>query len=210
MKKEDALEIILNSFNIYKKEYVNKEVLFVYENNTGDIKGFESKFKMGNFKHLTGVESKHEGENFYKKLDRNQLSINDFEYNYEGTTIKKLNVINNLRDLIYKPYIIGPAKHDLLSINSSKIDIVTGNSKKLTVGFNLFTSAPITLLNKDIKDSTITSYPILFTLRKNISSQKYENILFWKNNISKKRLRKIEKQYQVKIDFKKSFDNWEF
>ena len=164
--------------------------------------------KWVHFKHLTGVESKHEGENFYKNLDRNQLSIHDFEYNNEGTTIKKLNVINNLRDLIYKPYIIGPARHDLLSIDSSKIDVVTGNSK-LTVGFNLSTSAPITLLNKNIKDSTITSYPILFTLRKNISSQNYENILFWKNNISKKRLRKIEKQYQVKIDFKKSFDNWE-
>lgn len=193
MKKEDALEIILNSFNIYKEEYVNREVLFVYENNIGDIKGFESKFKIGNFKHLTGVESKHEGENFYKNLDRNQLSIHDFEYNDEGTTIKKLNVINNLRDLIYKPYIIGPARHDLLSTDSSKVDIVTGNSKKLTVGFNLSSSAPITLLNKDIKDSTIISHPILFTLRKNISNEKYENILFWKNNISKKKTKKNRK-----------------
>ena len=49
MKKDVALEIILDSFNIYKEEYVNREVLFVYENNIGDIKGFESKFKMGPF-----------------------------------------------------------------------------------------------------------------------------------------------------------------
>lgn len=34
-------------------------------------------------------------------------------------------------------------------------------------------------------------------------------ILYWKNNISKKRLRKIERQYGTKINYLKAFENWE-
>ncbi len=205
MKKDDALRIIINSFNIYKQEYANKYVLFVYENKNGEIKGFEFFFKEGNFKHLTGVISKDKGENFYEILKRHQLSLTDFEFAPDGTTVQKLSVIEMLKDILYKPYLIGYAKHSLLKNDSKKIDVATGNSKKLTLGFNLEASCPVTLLKINPKEATSEHYSVLFTLRKENEEDKYGELLFQKENISNKKLRKIEKKYQLKINYSDIF-----
>lgn len=200
MNKETALNIIINSFKIYKQEFVNKNVLFVFREKTGSIKGFETTYEEGNFKHLTGVESQHGGENFYTLLDRNQLSTDDFSMNPDGTTVKKLFVLHMLKDIIYSPYTIGYARQHLLKNNSLKIDIATGNSKKLTIGYR-YSSHPITLLNMNPGDAVIDKYTVLFTLIKENNEAKYKKVSYWKEGTSKNTLKKIESPFKNQIDF---------
>lgn len=202
MKKETILKVVINSFNIYQEEFENNNILYVYENDSGEIRGFETAFKKGNYKHLTGLDSTNSAENFYKKLERKQLSITDFAVDKDGTAIQKLEVIENISDILYKPFVIGYARHNLLKNNSSKVDIITGNSKKLTIGFkDGENSYPVTLMQLNPKDATTKNHTILFTLRKKITDEKYSEVLYWKEKTSKAKLRKIEKQYQIKIDY---------
>ncbi len=53
MDKDTALNIIINNFKTYKQEFVNKNVLFVFREKTGNIKGFETTYESGNSKNLT-------------------------------------------------------------------------------------------------------------------------------------------------------------
>ncbi len=129
---------------------------------------------------------------------------------WNGTAIKKSDVIGRLGDILYKPYLIEPARHNLLKNNSRNVDIVTGNSKRLTLGFKEGNNPyPITLLKLKVEEVASKKHDVIFTLRKKQKNLQYEEILYWKNNISKKRLRKIERQYGTKINYSKAFENWE-
>ena len=55
MDKQKALEIMKNAIKIYENQYINRAILFIYKNKSGELEVFEGVFKRHNFLHLTGL-----------------------------------------------------------------------------------------------------------------------------------------------------------
>ena len=70
MDKQKALEIMKNAIKIYENQYINRAILFIYKNKSGELETFEGVFKRHNLLHLTGVQTNKSPNNFYKLLSK--------------------------------------------------------------------------------------------------------------------------------------------
>ena len=43
MDKQKALEIMKNAIKIYENQYINRAILFIYKNKSGELETFEGK-----------------------------------------------------------------------------------------------------------------------------------------------------------------------
>ena len=133
MDKQKALEIMKNAIKIYENQYINRAILFIYKNKSGELEVFEGVFKRHNFLHLTGVQTNKSPNNFYKLLLDERLSLNDFSFQKNGNTQRKLQVIEQIGLFLKNPLIIGYSNgHIYLEKNPER---VIGNNKKLVLGF---------------------------------------------------------------------------
>lgn len=197
MDKQKALEIMKNAIKIYENQYINRAILFIYKNKSGELEVFEGVFKRHNFLHLTGVQTNKSPNNFYKLLLDERLSLNDFSFQKNGNTQRKLQVIEQMGLFLKNPLIIGYSNgHIYLEKNPER---VIGNNKKLVLGFEK--NYPLTLLNEDIKKCTIADLKVLFILDKSLGENVYNNFLYIDKSVNKDLLKKLkDKEILEKIN----------
>lgn len=197
MDKQKALEIMKNAIKIYENQYINRAILFIYKNKSGEIETFEGVFKRHNFLHLTGVQTNKSPNNFYKLLLDERLSLNDFSFQKNGNTQRKLQVIEQMGLFLKNPLIIGYSNgHIYLEKNPER---VIGNNKRLVLGFEK--NYPLTLLNEDIKKCTIADLKVLFILDKSLGENEYNNFLYIDKSVNKDLLKKLkDKEILEKIN----------
>lgn len=197
MDKQKALEIMKNAIKIYENQYINRAILFIYKNKSGELETFEGVFKRHNFLHLTGVKTDKSPNNFYKLLLDERLSLNDFSFQKNGNTQRKLQVIEQMGLFLKNPLIIGYSNgHIYLEKNPEK---VIGNNKRLVLGFEK--NYPLTLLNEDIKKCTIADLKVLFILDKSLGENEYNNFLYIDKSVNKDLLKKLkDKEILEKIN----------
>lgn len=195
MNKEKVLKILKQAIDIYEKEYLNNNILYVYKDKFNELKAFEANFQKNNFLHLTGIETKLKASQFYKMLKENKLKLSDFNLKVDGTTILKLNVICQLKLLLENPSYIGYSNNYIYW--QIPPDMVVGTSKKIVLGFKK--GVPSTLLSKDIRECTIENLKILFILRKKMSEKEYKETVYKyeKNNQSLENKLKNLKEYKI-------------
>ena len=197
MDKQKALEIMKNAIKIYENQYINRAILFIYKNKSGELETFEGVFKRHNFLHLTGVKTDKSPNNFYKLLLDERLSLNDFSFQKNGNTQRKLQVIEQMGLFLKNPLIIGYSNgHIYLEKNPER---VIGNNKRLVLGFEK--NYPLTLLNEDIKKCTIADLKVLFILDKSLGENEYNNFLYIDKLVNKDLLKKLkDKEILEKIN----------
>ena len=197
MDKQKALEIMKNAIKIYENQYINRAILFIYKNKSGELETFEGVFKRHNFLHLTGVKTDKSPNNFYKLLLDERLSLNDFSFQKNGNTQRKLQVIEQMGLFLKNPLIIGYSNgHIYLEKNPER---VIGDNKRLVLGFEK--NYPLTLLNEDIKKCTIADLKVLFILDKSLGENEYNNFLYIDKSVNKDLLKKLkDKEILEKIN----------
>ena len=96
--KSEALRIIHSGAVAYQNNLVNKNVLFVAVS-LGKAELFEASFLPRNFLHLTGVRTKLNSTTFYSLSLRDRISEQDIAFADDGTTDKKLDVLQSLMNI---------------------------------------------------------------------------------------------------------------
>lgn len=187
MEKDKKLEVrnkIINAAQIYKNELAGKYFLYIFSE-----KFVEIFFKTSNFSHLTGVVTKLNGEEFYKKAKKRQLNEGQFGFNKEhpfDLAKKKTDKLDRLPELTNKDVFIieGMASGSkFYKIGVTNLDFTLGlienrdeKTKKLIDGFLIPTTFRVRG-KSDLKNN-LKNYPIDFTLMKDRLYKKYDTICF--------------------------------
>ena len=191
MDKKKVISIITRAAKLYHANLEDQKVLFVYgtpsdiksqlEKGTEKIVGidlYEVVFYRSNFLHLTGLKLNRRkitsAINFYSKCLDGRLSEDDFIMAKDGSSVQKLEVLENMMNIKKTASMIGNFTDFGLKLYSDKI---AGNTFAC-MGFveDSYTSlnVPNTLLKKDIRD--VSSKPqkkIYAVLSKAYSEEKY-------------------------------------
>lgn len=196
-KKED-LNIIKQAANLYEKNLNNKMLLFIYLNrNNKKVEFYEVIFKDTYFKHLTGVNTKLSNRMFYRKALRNTLTIEDFDYKDDNTTLKLDNIIRGMEINKYAR-MIGCFENNRKYLTLDKV----AGTQYLSIGFDSDKNYnyPKTFLVGDIRKLTIGKpNRILCVLSKNINDIKYEQIVYLAKDVDIEKL-KCNKAIQEKVN----------
>lgn len=203
MDKVRAIKIMTNAAKLYKMHLEDKKVLFLYatpsninkqlqiKNKILDaMQGYEVAFHRGNFLHLTGVKRNtaqiHSSIHFYETCLNNRLSENDFSFSEDGSTVQKLDILENMMGIKQCATMIGDFADKGPLLVSEK---VAGNIRGC-IGFvkDRYTklNVPNTLLQKDIRDITMKPLQKIYAiLSKGYTEEKYS------------KLEKIDKSIQI-------------
>lgn len=179
---EKALKILNESANNYKKDLLDKNVLFIfYDHKETMIKALEVEFQKRNFKHLTGIKTNNDilSEDFFERCLDKRLSPHDIKIKDDGTTIKKLNVISStLNKNLFSQKIIGNYNGYQLDLKTDKLVgnlyACVGFVKDKEGKFHI----PNTLLQVDIRDRIEYSCQVICTFVKNKKDSKYNNLTY--------------------------------
>lgn len=203
LKKIDALKIIINCANLYKKNLVNKNFLIISKNEP--FQYWELRFEKKQFLHLTGINTKLSSNHFFSKATTGKLSVNDFELRKDGTTDLKLAVLPILMDFANSVRIIGNYFED----GSPRLytEVLAGNIQG-ALGFvhdkksNL---VPNTCLNFNIRLHS-NSTRIVLMLSKALNEKEYLKIEYIaKNNFNIDDLRCWNSPFKTTFNY--LFDN---
>ena len=113
MNKQRAIQIITRAAELYKNNLEDQKILFLYgipshvkkdlQTQTGylpSINSYEVAFHRCNFLHLTGVKlntnTVASSIHFYEKCIKKRLTENDFSLAKNGSTVQKLDVLENM------------------------------------------------------------------------------------------------------------------
>ena len=183
MDKKTAINIITNCAKDYKKNLVNKNILFIFNNNS-KMDFFEAVFLPRHFLHLTGIKVTNiKSSDFYKMCLNKKLSLKNIQLSNDGTTSMKLDVLQKLMNLKSNVKMIG-------EYNNSKTLLVTekliGNIYA-SMGFikpidsNYY--VPNTILKEDIRDISLKPIKnVVAIFEKEIKSDLY-NLLYLNKKI---------------------------
>lgn len=194
MDKRKAIQILTKSAKLYKANLEDQKILFLYgivsdvrkevekENAVlTTIKCYEVAFHRYNFMHLTGVKVNQStiqsAIHFYEKCLNNRLKEDDFSFAIDGSTVQKLEVLENMMQLKNNVSMIGNFTDRGPELYSSK---VAGNICAC-IGFvkdkNTNLNVPNTLLQKDIRDITISPTEKVYAIiSKHYTDDKYHKI----------------------------------
>ena len=161
------------------------------------IKSYEVVFHRYNFLHLTGVRVHNSGVgsaiHFYEKCLANRLTEEDFYFAKDGSTVQKLDVLENMMGIKQNAMMIGDFTDRGPKLFTEK---ATGNVCGC-IGFvqdrNTGLNVPNTLLKKDIRDVVANpAQKIYAVFSKMYMDEKYSvvekmdkslvgrKVLFWK------------------------------
>lgn len=177
-KKLNIRTDIINGIEKYKEKLAGKYFLYIF-----DGRYIEIYFGRDNFKHLTGVKSNLNAEDFYSKAEDKILTTSQFGFNKEHpyrNAKKKCSRLIDLHKLIYEDTIL----LENLKTDSYKFSFGTTNLD-FTIGFSERTKM------KNGKEITIPHQYIPRTLRiKDDGFEKSENVyevdfIFSKDNDDK-------------------------
>lgn len=184
--KKDILNQITKFHKLYRKKLVNKEFLLLYKN-FGEIKKVSISFLKENFFHLTGLG---QGKtfliplNFYKKIERRQLTTSDFEI--KSFTLKKLSVSSEMIKIfsqkskiaVYDPE--NKYQKNLSIDNGMTLSIPKSNAVLGIRYTEKGKSVPVSLLQQKLENisykETITDIICMF--EKNVEEEKYSKLVY--------------------------------
>ena len=196
MTKEQAIRIVTSCAEAYSRELLNKCLLFVIADKHKRITVMETRFGAGQFLHLTGlkiVDKELSAPRFLKKCLDHKLSPNDFEFPDNQTTFMKLEVMPILICKNLAANSVGTYKGTGLVLKTEKI----AGGIKGCIGFVSDSKekyyVPNTLLKADIRDHIVDSGRILVTYRRNITEEKYSEIVYVAKKVDWKRVALPEK-----------------
>ena len=186
MTKEQAINIVLSCADKYKNELLNKCLLFVVIDKSKRLSFVETRFGAGQFLHLTGLkitDKECSATRFFKKCLDHKLSPDDFEFADNQTTIMKLEVMPSLICKNLAANSVGSYKGFGLVLNTEKlvggirgcIGFVSDKKNKYYV--------PNTLLKADIRDFIVDAGRILVTYRRDVTENRYSEIVYAAKNV---------------------------
>lgn len=194
MDKRRAISIITKAAQLYKENLEDQKVLFLYgvpseikqqlqseEKIVTKMSAYEVTFHRCNFLHLTGVKIKNfqieSAIHFYEKCLANRLQDTDFTFTKDGSSVQKLDILENMMLLKKNITMIGDFTDRGPKLYSEKVaENVCG-----CVGFvkdkNTSFNVPNTLLKKDIRDVTaIPTQKIYAIFSKGYTEQYYNKV----------------------------------
>lgn len=194
MDKRKAIQILSKSAQLYKDNLEDQKILFLYgipseiKKETEkkldvlrQMKYYEVTFHRSNYLHLTGVKVNQteikSAIHFYEKCLSNRLKEEDFSFPLDGSTVQKLEILENMMQLKKNVTMIGDFTDRGPKLYSNK---VAGNICAC-IGFvkdkHTQLNVPNTLLKKDIRDITATpTEKVYIIMSKHYSDEKYHII----------------------------------
>lgn len=182
---------MVNAAELYKENLEDQKVLFLYGTPSevkkqlrtegkmlSALKSYEAAFHRYNFLHLTGAKLKGAGIDsaihFYQKCLDHRLMETDFSFAQGGSTVQKLDILENMMRLKQNVTMIGDFTDIGLKLFSEK---AAGNVCGC-IGFvkdrNTRLNVPNTLLKKDIRDVTASPVKKVYAvLSKGYMEKKY-------------------------------------
>ncbi len=159
MDRKLVHKIIENSAKLYNDNLVGKDFMILYTEDTR-YKFIEVTFDEGNFAHLTGVKLNGiSAKVFLDRATSGKLALNDYKLNKDGTTLLKLQVIEQLMLFPTKFSMIGVYNNSGVRLSTDKL---AGNVKG-SIGFikpNGRYYVPNTLTNGDIRTKVVKANKI--------------------------------------------------
>ena len=175
--KNQAINIIVNAAENYKKYLQDKVFLIVYQEK-GITKTAQVEFRDNHFLHLTGIKTNVKAGRFYEKCINHKLSPVDFEFDKGGKTQQKLVVLPFLHELLYNNCMIGNFIDSGIYI---KADYFVGNTKAiLSVGFRYGKKVdfPVTLYKEDVRKLSQPTNKVLAIFVKDFKKQRYTDCTY--------------------------------
>ncbi len=194
MDKRRAIQIITKSAALYHENLEDQKVMFLYgvpaevrkqmQEKNGklfSVKCYEVVFHRYNFLHLTGVKMNSSNVasaiHFFEKCLDNRLKQDDFGFAKGGSTVQKLDVLENMMGMKRNVTMIGNFTDRGPKLFTEK---VAGNVCGC-VGFvkdrNTGLNVPNTLLKKDIRDVTASPVQKVYAVfSKSYAAEKYSVI----------------------------------
>lgn len=188
MKNSKIFKKIKLAQEVYDKNFLNREFLYIYEDKN-EIKKFLITFKKQNFLHLTGVKYGSEDNmnplNFYRAVKENRLSLS--EKNINDFTYIKLKVFPKLTNLLQESSVFYKFSPEKGNANWLYIDsFITENQRKeesiilgiTEKGENTNNYAPSSILRgiPDEKGDYIGNVLIIACRDCNLKKEKYKAI----------------------------------
>jgi len=176
--KQQAITKIVSSAQLYKSELNNRNLLIIYGESVSP-KVAQFYFAPYNFEHLTGVITNINGYNissmFYNKALRRKLAHSDFEFKDDGTTERKLDVIEQAMQIAHNAKQIGDFDNSRPKLIADK---ATGTSKWTMAFVEDETDylKPCSLLNEDVHDNIRSYCRVLAIFRKKRDVPTYSEI----------------------------------
>ena len=170
--KNQAINIIVNAAEKYKKYLQDKVFLIVYQEK-GITKTAQVEFRDNHFLHLTGVKTRVKAGRFYEMCINHKLSPADFEFDKGGKTQQKLVVLPFLHELLYHNCMIGNFIDSGIYI---KADYFVGNTKAiLSVGFRYGKKVdfPVTLYKEDVRKLSQPTNKVLAIFVRDFKQKSY-------------------------------------
>lgn len=124
MDKRRAVQILTRAAVLYHENLEDQKIMFLYGvpaevrkqlrtkgGEISTIKGYEAAFHRYNFQHLTGVKINRSqvssAIHFYEKCLNNRLMQNDFSFAEDGSTVQKLDILENMMNMKRNVTMIG-------------------------------------------------------------------------------------------------------
>lgn len=191
MDKRRAIQIMTRAAALYHADLEDQKVIFLYgvpaevrkqlQAGSGrllSIKGYEVVFHRCNFLHLTGVRlnssSVASAIHFFEKCLDNRLTQEDFSFTKDGSTVQKLDILENMMGIKQNVTMIGDFTDRGPKLFTEK---AAGNVCGC-IGFvkdrNTRLNVPNTLLKKDIRDVIASPVQKVYAvLSKSYTAERY-------------------------------------
>ena len=180
--KLEAIKIVTKCASAYDKELAGRKLLFIYIDRDKKIGTCEMSFSATNFLHLTGlrIDKKRMGAmDFYRKCLKKRLSIWDFEFDQNGTTPLKLEVLPTLMCKNLSAKMIGDYNTRNPKLSTDKI----AGSTRACIGFAKTGDAPEqyapnTVLKGDLRDYVKDTLRVIAVYRRAKEQKRYEEMTY--------------------------------
>lgn len=185
MTKSEAISIISNCADTYKKYLDGKQVAFVYRNENNYSNYTEVKFRSHNFLHFTGVKLRNglTANDFYRYALNHRLSENDFSFKDTYTTELKLKVLATIMNIDTRARMIGNYIGPHIELYTEKVTGTTTACLGLIEKDNYY--IPNSVLSEDIRSITPKPPGKIFAIfKKPIKSPLYTQLTYKSKNIT--------------------------
>ena len=183
LTKQSALTKLFQCAEKYKTNLLGTCLLFVATDKDKNFEFFTATFRVGNFQHLTGVNTAHiTARDFFHRCLEKRISPDDIKFNEDGTTALKLEVLPLLMSKNLSANMLSDYSGRNLKLYTEKI-VGTVNA---CIGFvkdaksGLF--VPNTVLRQDMRDISLSVKRIVATFQKTSSEENYSTIVYTAKN----------------------------
>ncbi len=194
IKKKDAIKIVTDCAKKYDEHLAGKTLLFVCIDKQGVVSSLELNFDAGNYMHLTGLVPTRSRDakgneyiltpkDFYKKCLDNKLKEQEFEFDKNGTTPLKLEVLSYIMNGHLSASMVG----DFNSLNPKLYTEKLVGGVKACVGFVRSKGqgryVPNTLLKEDIRNNVSDCKRVIAVFRKNRADTNFTELTYKASNV---------------------------